>query len=318
MTQDWREDAWDRALPLAFKDHAPSHDSHGRDPATVQELEQYFRQFHAEVEPSPYREPTAAIEGGTEQSYGRVVHLHQDVGADIVRSQVTQGVQTPLLRSSQQWTVTVQPKADIPPQASFPGFINLLVQYMIGGATFSKNLRMTGNIARSFPVFGRRVIVNLQLVSDPATAPHDLDVAIGIELGTLPGPERYNATWWNTYGQALANAYALWTKGLNTASPDGVPGVLSAYSLACSDLGGAAALYPMFFDLPDLATLGAGFGPLHTGQVLTTAPTTASFDDEFDPSLFFQDGLIFAFSSTPRLYTAVAGARATLEYKIGQ
>ncbi|MDP9002368.1 MAG: hypothetical protein M3O46_19930 [Myxococcota bacterium] len=221
---------------------------------------------------------------------------------------------TPDEGTEEPWTITTQVVSG-PMQAiggdgsGTPASIVAKIQWMVGGATFSKVINLRNTVAQQLPVLARKVMVDLQVININNAVSH-VDVAVGVARGgMLTSIERLAPSW----------AFSENLNGLASEVALG-PGVLLSAIGIVGTAPTAGPYYPMFLDLEPGLALGAlaGLFPFLVCTPITGAGQLFSMSDEFVAEFSFQKKLWFAWSTTPGHVTLPAlGLAYCLNLKIG-
>jgi hypothetical protein len=256
---------------------------------------------------SPYRPSSPESENRSRpEAYGRVVQIAAGIK--------TTGLWTPLLENEKEWMVIIQPQG-ILFDGSDLDTILVNFQWMVGGATFSKQYVLNRSVIYRFPVNARRVMIDFTGINtgDPTFGGLKLNVAVAVGCGDENYVQGLSPLWVQ-FNQTIAATYVL------LPEPGGQKPINSGYlmSFVCiaAALPAGGPFYPMFFDSPTVPVNGQA--PLLVGTPLANVGDVASGDDEFASSWGFTTGLAFGLSTTADVYTAAgAGGHIRIDYKVG-
>lgn len=284
------------------------------------------------LEPSDYASHSAGAGNDAKNDdntkFGRVVTLIDGTGGQL--GPRINCVWTPESKEPCKWTVTIQPLSTIPQRTTTSaGTIVVFLQWMSGGVTFSKTIKINGNtlaveqllkktqIARQFPVLGTKVMVDAQL-QGPATSGETMQVAFSVTKGHVSSVERYSPLWIAGDTTGVPGVEEIYSNlFLGSGVLMAATGTLTAYAAA------GQILYPCFYDINDggLSVVGMGAVPMSPVMPgLSSVGQSFSFDDEFDSQVFFGHKLAFALSADPTTYVAPTGSPGNtikLDVKVG-
>ena len=233
----------------------------------------------------------------------------------VLPGQTMTAIDTPVTEEERTWTVVVQVQNAIP--ANGVGGITPLtgkIRFWGGEAPFTRSfVRKTAVIYRAV-VSSRRLTVDLTWLGTPA-AGTPVTVSVAAFLGAIPSSAFYGAQWvTDITGAGQIASFGQLATGA---------GLVTAFNATIKAMpGGVGTVWLLLFDQANNAKPAANTAPIAGGcsPGMTMAGSGGQLEDESgnEPGVEFQNGLVYALSSTPDVYTDPGGGTVRVDAKVAQ